>query len=77
MHDPIEENLPEEAEQAEWNWEALARAANTLWRLSLRDRDLKQAGRDGVGELLIEKSREALRKVDLADGARFLSRITA
>ena len=33
---------------------------------------MKQVGRDGVGELLIEKSREALRKVDLPTGARFL-----
>ena len=73
VHDAIEENLPDEVEAAEWNWEALAKTANTHWGLSLRDRDLKQVGRDGVGEMLIEKSREALRRVDLADGARFLA----
>ena len=50
--DAIEENLPEEAEQAEWNWDALAKVANTRWKLNLRDRDLKKVGRDNVGELL-------------------------
>jgi preprotein translocase subunit SecA len=68
----IDENLPEDAEESEWNWEALAKMANTRWRLSLRDRDLKKTGRDGVGEFLIEKAREALDKVDLSEGQRFL-----
>ncbi len=44
--DAIEENLPEEEEQSEWNWEALAKLANTRWQLNLRDRDLKKIGRD-------------------------------
>ena len=33
--DAIEENLPEEADRAEWNWEALAKMVNTRWHLSL------------------------------------------
>jgi preprotein translocase subunit SecA len=70
--DAIEENLPDEADPREWNWEALAKSANAHWRLSLRDRDLKQVGREGVGELLIEKARTAIGKVDLSEGARFL-----
>jgi len=68
----IDENLPDDAEDDEWNWEALAKLANTRWGLNLRDRDLKKVGRDHVGELLIEKSREAIEKSDLAEGARFL-----
>jgi preprotein translocase subunit SecA len=70
--DAIEESLPEDAEESEWNWEAITKWANTRWKLNLRDRDLKQAGRDRIGELLIEKAREALEKVDLAEGSRFL-----
>jgi preprotein translocase subunit SecA len=68
----IDENLPDDAEPDEWNWEALAKLANTRWGLSLRDRDLKKVGRDQVGELLIEKSREAIENTDLSAGARFL-----
>jgi preprotein translocase subunit SecA len=68
----LEENLPEEEEPSEWNWEALAKLVNTRWRLSLRDRDLKQLGRDRVGEFLIERARAAVDKVDLNEGSRFL-----
>ena len=70
--DMIEENLPEDADTKDWNWEALAKGANARWRLSLRDRDLRKVGRDGVAELLIEKARESIAKVDLQRGARFL-----
>ena len=50
----------------EWNWEALAKFANTRWKLNLRDRDLKKIGRDSVAELLIEKAREAIEQIDLS-----------
>ena len=68
----LEENLPEGEDQSEWNWEALAKAVNTRWQLSVRDRDLKQLGRDRVGDFLIERAQAALQKIDLAEGGRFL-----
>jgi preprotein translocase subunit SecA len=68
----LEENLPEDEETSEWNWEALAKAVNIRWHLSLRDRDLKQLGRDQVGDFLIERARASLQKVDFSDGSRFL-----
>ncbi len=68
----LEENLPEEEEPSEWNWEALAKLVNTRWHLSLRDRDLRQLGRDQVGDFLIERARTAVQKIDLGEGARFL-----
>ena len=70
--DLIEENLPGDEDSSEWNWEALAKAVNTRWNLSFRDRDLKKVGRDDVAELLLEKAREAIQKIDLGRGARFL-----
>ena len=68
----LEENLPEEEEPAEWNWEALAKLVNTRWHLSLRDRDLKQLGRDRVGEFLIERVQASVQRIDLSEGQRFL-----
>jgi preprotein translocase subunit SecA len=68
----LEENLPEEEESAEWNWEALAKSVNTRWHLSLRDRDLKQLGRDRVGDFLIERAQAAVQKIDLSEGQQFL-----
>jgi preprotein translocase subunit SecA len=72
VQDGLDENLPgdenDEADQSEWNWEAMAKMANVRWGLSLRDRDLKKLGRDHVGEFLIEKARESIQNVDLSDG---------
>jgi preprotein translocase subunit SecA len=72
VQDGLDENLSgdenDEADQSEWNWEAMAKMANVRWGLSLRDRDLKKLGRDHVGEFLIEKARESIQKVDLSDG---------
>ncbi|MEM7314594.1 MAG: SEC-C metal-binding domain-containing protein, partial [Planctomycetota bacterium] len=74
IHDAIEENLPLEEEERDWSWSALAKFANTRWGLSLRDRDLKKIGRDEVAEHLMEKAHEAIKKIDLADGAIFLDK---
>jgi preprotein translocase subunit SecA len=68
----IEENLPADEDPQEWNWEALAKTANTRWKLSVRDRDLKRIGRDEIEGFLIEKAQEAVQKTDLGAGARFL-----
>ncbi|MHC4176469.1 MAG: preprotein translocase subunit SecA, partial [Planctomycetota bacterium] len=72
LQEAIDENLPDEVDTREWNWEALAKMANTRWRLSVRDRDLKRVGRDDVAEFLIEKARAAVQRIDLGQGARFL-----
>jgi preprotein translocase subunit SecA len=71
--DAIEENLPEEEDDAEWNWASLAKFGNTRWELNLRDRDLKKIGRDGIAEFMIEKARDAIARVDLSDGKPFLA----
>ena len=71
VFDAIEENLPADAED-EWNWGALAKWANARYGLNYRDRDLKRIDRDELAEQLMAKAREALAKVDLSEGARFL-----
>ncbi|MFO0788724.1 MAG: SEC-C metal-binding domain-containing protein [Pirellulales bacterium] len=70
--DAIEENLPEEEDQSEWNWAALATAANTRWGLNLRDRDLKKIGRENLAEELIKLAHEAIHRIDLTSCARYL-----
>ncbi len=73
--DAIEENLPESEDEdpsEEWNWVALTKFVNTRWGLNLRDRDLKREGRDRVAEMLIERARQAIGKIDLSDGKQFL-----
>jgi len=72
VYEAIEENLDEEMDPRDWNWEALAKGCNTRWHLNLRDRELKKIGRDDVAEFLIERAREAVQKIDLSPGERFL-----
>jgi preprotein translocase subunit SecA len=73
IYEAVEENLPASEDESEWNWAALASFANSRWKLSVNDRDLKRAGRDAVADVLQEKTREAIHRVDLSDGARFLA----
>ncbi|MEZ6118993.1 MAG: SEC-C metal-binding domain-containing protein [Pirellulaceae bacterium] len=70
--DAIDENLPDGEEESEWNWGALAKFVDTKWGLNIRDRDLKNAGRQMVDQFLIEKVREVVQKQDLSPGEDFL-----
>jgi preprotein translocase subunit SecA len=70
--DLIEENLPDDVDPKEWNWAALTKAVNTRWQLGLRDHKVKQVGRDGVSDLLLEQVVAAIGKIDLSGGARYL-----
>jgi preprotein translocase subunit SecA len=70
--DAIEENLPDDEDQSEWNWGALATALNTRWGLNLRDRDLKKIGRENLSEELMKLAHEAISRIDLSPCARYL-----
>ncbi len=70
--DSISENLPDDAEEDEWNWEALTRSINTRWRCGIRERDLKKIGPEMLDEFLVEKVRQAIDKVDLSRGEPLL-----
>ncbi len=70
--DAIEENLPSEEEESEWNWEALANWCNTRFGTQFRASDLKKTERDRVDELLINAAREKLAQVDLKEGGIYL-----
>lgn len=70
----IDESLPEGDEDAEldWNWNAMAQALRTRWRVETTERDLKKIGRDNLAEVMIARAKEALAKVDLSNGQPML-----
>jgi preprotein translocase subunit SecA len=68
----LDENLPAEAEESEWQWQALAGQMSRTYELKVTDRDLKKIGRDELPGWLIEKADEQIQKVDLSDGAKYL-----
>ncbi len=72
IFEAVEENIPDGEDESEWNWGALASFANARWKTQLTDRDLKKVGRQNVVEFLQERVRDAITKLDLSEGARFL-----
>ncbi len=71
--DAVDENLPPEEEQSEWNWEALTNWCNTRFGTTFKVSDLKKVDRDRVDEVMINAAREKLNSVDLSAGSPFLS----
>lgn len=72
VHTTIDENLPDDADEDEWNWEATAKFMNASWGLNLQARDLKKIGRDNLAEYLIEQAHKAIRTIDLSEGRVYL-----
>ncbi|MBR5710648.1 MAG: SEC-C domain-containing protein [Thermoguttaceae bacterium] len=73
VNDAIQENIPDDAEEDEWNWEALTRWVNTHWKTSLRERDLKDKKPEGqLDTFLVEKVRAAIDKVSLEPGRNLM-----
>ncbi len=82
VREAIEENLPADAEPAEWNWQALVAWANARYGINLKDRDLRkysaankgevELDRNALEEFLTGKALETIRAVDLAPAAEFL-----
>lgn len=69
----LEKNLPDGDEEAQedWNWGAMLDFLNRRWNLGLKERDLKAIPRDQMSEILLEKARESIQKIDLSEGKKF------
>jgi preprotein translocase subunit SecA len=72
IHEAMEENLPAEEDQKEWNWQAMSNQVNKRWGLKTTDRQLKQVGRDELAQHLIEQAEKTIADVDLTGGREFL-----
>ncbi len=70
--DAIEENLPEEEPQEDWNWGALAKWVNTRYGTNYSVNDLKKIPREEIDEKLIERVNERIGVIDLSEGASYL-----
>ncbi|MCA9081937.1 MAG: SEC-C domain-containing protein, partial [Planctomycetaceae bacterium] len=77
IYEKLEENLPQDVDQRDWNWQALAHWANSTFSLNLNDRELRKIAREGVQDehsfntdnlarYLVERATEMLGKVDLS-----------
>lgn len=71
--DAIDENLPSEEPQEDWNWGALAKWVNSRYGTNYSVNDLKRIPREEIDEKLIERVFERLGAIDLSEGAVFLN----
>ena len=70
--DAIDENMPSEEEQSEWNWEAMAKWVNTRFATNYTVGMLKKIDRDRMDEELIAQSQKYIAAIDLSEGDHFL-----
>jgi len=70
--DAIDENIPGDEEESEWNWAALAKWSAVRWGTNYRDRDLKKVGRNELAEVLIRDANKAIAEIDLSSCERLL-----
>jgi preprotein translocase subunit SecA len=70
--DAIDENLPSEEEQSEWNWDAMAKWVNSKFGTHYTVSMLKKMERDRMDEEFIGKANEYIAKIDLGEGDAFL-----
>lgn len=70
--DAIDENLPSEEEESEWNWEAMAKWANNRFGTNYTVSMLKKIDRDQLDEELLDKAQASIDAIDLSEGEAFL-----
>ncbi|MFL5330687.1 MAG: preprotein translocase subunit SecA [Gemmataceae bacterium] len=73
IHEMLEENLPTDVEESEWQWQALARQLAGTYELETTDRELKKVGREALDDYLIENCEQKVRNADLSGGEKFLN----
>ncbi|MCA9088241.1 MAG: preprotein translocase subunit SecA [Planctomycetaceae bacterium] len=77
IYEQLEENLPDDVDQRDWNWQALAGWANRQFHLNLNDRELRKIAREGSADenafnrdalvrFLTERAEEMLSRTDFS-----------
>jgi len=70
--DAIDENLPSEEDQSEWNWEAMVKWVNNRFSTNYTLSMLKKIDRDRMDEEFIGKANTFIDGIDLSEGDSFL-----
>ncbi len=68
----VDENLDPEADEKEWNWNALSMRANSQWELQTTPQQLRKMGREDVTQFLIAAAENFVKNVDLSKGHVYL-----
>src|SRR5207237_601553 len=72
VNEALDENLDPDSDHKDWKWQALSQRVNTLWGVKTTDRQLKQIGRDNLGEYLLPIAEKSVAEIDLSKGSVYL-----
>ncbi|MEL7264506.1 MAG: SEC-C metal-binding domain-containing protein, partial [Planctomycetota bacterium] len=72
IEEKIEENLPSEFEETEWNWQALASWSNRRFGTNYRDIELRKMSRDEMFSAMYERGRVIIGETDISAAEKFL-----
>ncbi len=73
IQEGMDENLAEDDDPKDWKWQEMARVMSARYGLKLTDRQLKQIGREGLPEFLLEEAAKSINQIDLSEGEKYLS----
>jgi preprotein translocase subunit SecA len=71
--DAIDENLPEDEPQEDWNWAAFAKWINTRYGTNYSVNELKRIPRNEIDEKLIARVFDVIANIDLSEGDHLLN----
>jgi preprotein translocase subunit SecA len=72
IDEKIDETLPKDDEQSNWNWLSLSRWVNGQYNLNTSDRELQKIGRDDLHNYLVERAHQSIAKYDFDGLDNFL-----
>jgi preprotein translocase subunit SecA len=70
----IEESLNPDEDEKDWKWNELCRALKAKYGLAVTEKDLKKVPREQLVEHLVAKAEAAIKKVELTEGRRYLTK---
>ena len=66
IEERLMENLPEDDDEANWNWLSLSKWINQTYNLNTNDRELKKVGRSELHTYLYKRACESIDRFDLS-----------
>ncbi|MFP6762973.1 MAG: preprotein translocase subunit SecA, partial [Planctomycetaceae bacterium] len=66
IEERLEENLPDDDDEINWNWISLSKWVNTTWGLNTSERELKKVGRSELQMYLYQRVCEAVDRFDFS-----------
>jgi len=72
IQDLIEENMPEDSDESDWNWTAFTNTLNSRWAVGLKEREVRKIQHSDMIETILPQVSKVLQSTSLLYGERYL-----